>query len=92
MKITGEKYLLFAFEDYYPCGGWEDFQGKFESLDDAIEFLKKMEYVEKAHVVYENKIIFKVHLGDPYCRRDKDLGIVGKWIEEDENGDVKRIL
>ena len=29
-------YLLFAGNDYYPDGGAEDLQGRFDTLDDAI--------------------------------------------------------
>jgi hypothetical protein len=28
-------YALFAGDNYYPCGGWEDFQGFFDSLEEA---------------------------------------------------------
>lgn len=31
-----KRYLLFAFDDYYPKGGWNDFAGDFGNLDDAI--------------------------------------------------------
>lgn len=33
--MSGEKYLLFAGDDYYPVGGWSDFVGEFASMDDA---------------------------------------------------------
>ena len=29
-------YLLFAGNDYYPLGGAEDFQGRFETIEAAI--------------------------------------------------------
>jgi hypothetical protein len=29
-------YLLFAGDNYYPSGGWDDFAGEFDSADDAI--------------------------------------------------------
>ena len=28
-------YMLFAGDNYYPCGGWDDFQGAFQFIDDA---------------------------------------------------------
>ena len=31
-----KRYLLFYGDGYYPCGGWNDFHGDFDSLDDAI--------------------------------------------------------
>ena len=30
-----KRYLLFAGEYYYPSGGWRDFWGAFDSVDDA---------------------------------------------------------
>jgi len=27
-----KRYLLFAFDHYYPAGGWSDFRGSFSSL------------------------------------------------------------
>ena len=27
------KYLLFAGSDYYPCGGWDDYRGAFDTLE-----------------------------------------------------------
>jgi hypothetical protein len=28
-------YLLFCGDDYYPLGGWDDFRGSFDTLDEA---------------------------------------------------------
>ena len=36
-----KKYLVFGGDYYYPSGGWEDFQGGFDSLDDAILSITK---------------------------------------------------
>ena len=30
-------YLLFAYDRYYPGGGWGDFQGSFPSLEEAMK-------------------------------------------------------
>jgi hypothetical protein len=32
-----KRYLLFAFDDYYPCGGWKDYRGNFDSIVEALE-------------------------------------------------------
>lgn len=29
------RYLVFAGDDYYPGGGWQDFKGAYLFLDDA---------------------------------------------------------
>lgn len=31
-----KRYLLFAFDDYYPSGGWNDFKGSFNDKKQAI--------------------------------------------------------
>lgn len=36
-----KKYLLFSMLGYYPSGGWDDFRGDFETLDEAIEAAAK---------------------------------------------------
>jgi len=30
-----KRYLLFMAETYYPSGGWEDFIGEFDTIDEA---------------------------------------------------------
>lgn len=35
-----KRYLLFAGDDYYPLGGWEDFQGDFDLCVNAKNFRK----------------------------------------------------
>lgn len=36
-----KRYLLFAGDCYYPCGGWSDFRGSFDNLDEARELAMK---------------------------------------------------
>lgn len=35
-----KQYLLFAFDDYYPGGGWTDFIGSYETLEEAMNAYK----------------------------------------------------
>ena len=42
-----KRYLLFAFDDYYPTGGWNDFRGSFDTAIEA--------FVDGANWPYENK-------------------------------------
>lgn len=35
-----KRYLVFKFYDYYPGGGWNDFKGSFDSLEEAIQEAK----------------------------------------------------
>jgi len=30
------RYALFAGDDYYPNGGWQDFSGSYASLEEAL--------------------------------------------------------
>lgn len=51
-------YLVFLGENYYPCGGWEDFRGDFDSLEEALNYIKYQEpHYNWGHVVYKSKII-----------------------------------
>jgi hypothetical protein len=58
-----ERYLLFAYDDYYPNGGWNDFQGSFDSVQDALDSAletdcERYEVVHKATqvIVIEGKM------------------------------------
>lgn len=33
-----KRYLLFTFENYYPCGGFEDYIDIFDTIDDAYNY------------------------------------------------------
>lgn len=37
-------FLLFAGEIYYPCGGWDDFQGAYPTLQEAITAAGKLRF------------------------------------------------
>lgn len=30
-----KRYLVFACDSYYPAGGWDDFKGSYDTLDEA---------------------------------------------------------
>ena len=47
------KYLLFAGEDFYPEGGFDDFINTFDSIEDAKEFVdaNRGEDYKWAHIV-----------------------------------------
>lgn len=56
-----ERYLLFAFDSYYPQGGWTDFINSFDSLDEAIQsgMMLERDYfqvvdIESGEMVYES--------------------------------------
>jgi hypothetical protein len=32
-----KRYLLFCFDGYYPSGGWGDFVGTFDTIEEALK-------------------------------------------------------
>jgi hypothetical protein len=34
-----KRYLLFQFDSYDPIGGWADFQGDFDTLEEAAKYI-----------------------------------------------------
>lgn len=30
-----KRFVLFASDDYYPAGGWDDFRGSYDTADEA---------------------------------------------------------
>lgn len=36
-----KRFFLFAGSGYYPVGGWEDFRGDFDTIDDARSVAKE---------------------------------------------------
>jgi hypothetical protein len=39
-----KRYMLFAGDDYYPAGGWDDFIGSFDSVEDAMASFPRDRY------------------------------------------------
>lgn len=36
-----KRYALFSGDAYYPAGGWDDFRGSFDTLDEAVAAAQK---------------------------------------------------
>ena len=32
-----KRYLLFMYYDYYPSGGWNDFAGDYDTVEEALK-------------------------------------------------------
>jgi len=63
-------YLVFLGENYYSYGGWEDFRGDFDSLEECLNYIKSQELHDNwAHVVYKNKIIKKAVTETKYFKK-----------------------
>lgn len=49
-----KRYFVFAYDNYYPSGGWNDFQDSFETFEQAQQFstsLTDNKIFDRAHVV-----------------------------------------
>ncbi len=46
-----KRYLLFCMESYYPSGGWDDFCGDFDSIEEAKERMRAQQHTDYWHVV-----------------------------------------
>ncbi len=49
-----KRFIVFAGDNYYPCGGAYDFMGEFEDLDDAMQSPSRGDWYH----------IFDTHTGD----------------------------
>lgn len=74
-----KKYYLFAFYQYYPRGGWNDFIESFDNLDDVFKSLDELEF-DFAHVVHYGKVVKEFYRGQEYSEEDEKMGLVGKWV------------
>ena len=71
-RLRNDMVMLFAGSCYYPYGGWEDFQGYFNTIDEAKIFL--LNNWESfgiccspwAHIVEENKIVLQGIFDDSF--------------------------
>jgi hypothetical protein len=85
-----ELYWLFACCYYHPPGGWNDYQGSFESEEDAIKYLYTNKYgYNFAHIVKDMKIVLNLTRGHRWGEYEEKY--IGKWFEEDENGNVTKV-
>lgn len=49
---------VFYGQDYYPLGGWDDYEASFDSIEEAMEYIKSLNPDDAwAHIVNECKII-----------------------------------
>jgi hypothetical protein len=49
--------MLFAGETYYPLGGFEDFTGSFDTLEEAHAWVARVRGIDWAHVVHKDAIV-----------------------------------
>lgn len=43
-ELTMKRFLLFAFDTYYPSGGWSDFVGAFDTIEAVDEWIGHADY------------------------------------------------
>ena len=46
-----KRYLLFSFDTYYPDGGWNDFIGDFDNVEQALLALKQDSPYPEYHII-----------------------------------------
>lgn len=44
-----KRYLLFGHDSYYPSGGWGDYQGTFDTPEEAKAFIQAQKYRRDAY-------------------------------------------
>jgi len=69
--MENSKYKLFAGNDYYPSGGYDDFIGSFIDIDTAKKNIEtEFYYQDWAHIVLNDKIVIigrsRANLQKPY--------------------------
>ena len=42
-----KRYLLFTFKNYYPCGGFEDYEGIFDSIEEAHNYWNNIPLIDR---------------------------------------------
>lgn len=71
------RYALFSGDDYYPCGGWDDFQGTFGTLEQAQAAYTPRDY-GWAQIVDLEALLLVVHQG----------GRHGEWRPNSDEPDL----
>lgn len=69
-----KKFLVFAFMDYYPYGGWNDFRDSFVTLDEAITYVKT--------VVAKNEDFTNFQIVDIENKKTKQWGRIDDGVVE----------
>ena len=66
-----KRYLVFVSQDYYPGGGWRDFEKSFDDSEAAIEFARSQAGTDSLSAVVDleqEKEIFETYVR---CRDSK---------------------
>ena len=42
-----ERYLLFTFKNYYPCGGFEDYVDIFDTIENAYTYWMNIPVIDR---------------------------------------------
>jgi hypothetical protein len=45
-----KRFLVFGYDNWYPSGGWDDFRGEFDTLEEAKDFADKLA-TDHAHII-----------------------------------------
>ncbi len=66
-----KRFLLFAFNDYYPGGGMEDFMGDFDTMEECQKESKKYSHLKDSMGCIDYDVEYKEKMASgEYIRRD----------------------
>ena len=72
-----KRYLLFAGDNYYPCGGWNDFEGSFDTKEEI-----KIE--ERFYQIWERKHFPEGKSGDKAYEKQLQPRVCGYTVNGKE--------
>lgn len=63
------RYLVFLFERYYPCGGWRDFDSSWENFPDANARALRVTGKNSKYCDYHGQVVdmHKFEIISSYC-------------------------
>lgn len=56
-----KRYFLFGFDEYYPSGGMNDFEGDFTDFNEIVDFIKSEECQSDYYEVFDTKENVRLH-------------------------------
>jgi len=57
-----DDYMVFMGDQFYPSGGWEDYECSFDTIEKCKNYIKMNEsYCKWAHIVYMGKIVMQAY-------------------------------
>lgn len=71
LELNTERYLLFAWDQYYPAGGLNDLVGVYSSLPRG----------QDAASVLGHDFKYLIHMSDLFAIQQEDIKNMSSWLE-----------